>query len=186
MSEIGDPNPDWTAALLPTFRFKDFSLSANLQYRHGGDIFSTTAAALLGRGVVDADNPISRESNVILPGVTQTGEQNNVAISTTELYFDNYFANDINELNIYDGSTIRLQEVSIGYSMPKKNIEKTPFGSLSFTFSGFNLWYRAVNFDKDLNYDTNSSSTGVGNGQGIDYISGPSTRRIGLSVKATF
>jgi hypothetical protein len=54
------------------------------------------------------------------------------------------------------------------------------------SISGNNLWYKALNFHGDLNYDTNASSTGVGNGQGIDFITGPSARRYGFSIKATF
>lgn len=185
-TEIGDPNPDWTSSLIPNISYKGFTLSANLQYRHGGDIYSTTAAALLGRGVVDSDNPICRECNFILPGVDQNGNQNNIAITATNVGFDTYFAGGINEFNIYDGSTIRLQELSLGYSLPKKFIDKTPFGSLTLTLSGFNLWYDSLNFDDDLRYDTNSSSTGVGNGQGIDFITGPSVRRFGFNVKVTF
>lgn len=50
ISEIGDPNPDWTAALIPTITYKNFTLSANFQYRSGGDIYSVTTAALIGRG----------------------------------------------------------------------------------------------------------------------------------------
>lgn len=185
LTEIGDPNPDWTSALIPTFTFKNFSLSANLQYRHGGDIYSLTTAALIGRGVVDADTPIDRESQYILPGVTSEGTPNTVAISATELAFETYFRGP-NDLQIYDGSTLRLQEASLRYTVPAKALEKTPFGSLSFAISGQNLWYKAFNFPDDVRYDTNASSTGVGNGQGIDYFTGPSSRRYGFTVKATF
>ncbi|MEX0314940.1 MAG: SusC/RagA family TonB-linked outer membrane protein [Allomuricauda sp.] len=186
ISEIGDPNPDWTTALIPTISYKGLTLSANLQYRHGGDVYSVTTAGLIGRGVVDADNPIDRESNYILPGVFADGSPNNVAITSTEVGFNTFFAGDINELNIFDGTTIRLQEASLGYSIPKKLLEKTPFGSLAFTLSGSNLWYKAVNFPENVRYDTNSSSTGVGNGQGIDFFTGPSTRRYGFTVRASF
>ncbi|NJB72519.1 TonB-linked SusC/RagA family outer membrane protein [Saonia flava] len=186
ISEIGDPNPDWTTALIPTFTYKGFSLSANLQYRHGGDIYSVTSAALIGRGTVDADNPINRESNYVLPGVQADGTPNNVAISSTEFGFNTFFGGDINELSVFDGTTIRLQEASLGYSLPKRFLKDTPFGSMSFTLSGSNLWYKAVNFESTLKYDTNASSTGVGNGQGIDFITGPSTRRYGFTLRATF
>ncbi|MHA7830627.1 MAG: SusC/RagA family TonB-linked outer membrane protein [Flagellimonas sp.] len=186
ITEIGDPNPDWTTALIPTISFKNFTLSANLQYRHGGDVYSVTTAGLIGRGVVDADDPIHRESNYILPGVFEDGSPNDVAISSTEFGFNTFFAGGINEVNVFDGTTIRLQEAALGYSIPKKMLEKTPFGSLSFTLSGTNLWYKAVNFPDDVRYDTNSSSTGVGNGQGIDFFTGPSTRRYGLTVRASF
>ncbi|MBO0343094.1 MAG: SusC/RagA family TonB-linked outer membrane protein [Bacteroidota bacterium] len=186
ITEIGDPNPDWTTALIPTITFKNFTLSANLQYRHGGDVYSVTTAGLIGRGVVDADDPIHRESNYVLPGVFADGTPNDVAISSTEFGFNTFFAGGINEVNIFDGTTIRLQEASLGYSIPKKMLDKTPFGSLSLTLSGSNLWYKAVNFPDDIRYDTNSSSTGVGNGQGIDFFTGPSTRRYGLTVRASF
>ncbi len=180
---LGDPNADWTTSLIPTFSYKGITLSAIVNYRHGGDIFSTTTAALIGRGVVD--NGICRECNYILPGVTQTGEVNNVAITGTNLGFDTYLSG-ANELNIFDGTTLRLQEVTFGYSLSPKLLRELPFGSLTFNLSGSNLWYKAFNFPTNINYDTNASSTGVGNGQGIDYITGPSARRIGFSIKATF
>lgn len=186
VSEIGDPNPDWTAALVPTFRYKGFTLSANIQYRHGGDIYSTTSQALIGRGTVDQDEALCRECNYILPGVLQNGSPNNILITATNVGFDTAFAGGLNSLGMYDGTTIRLQEASLSYDVPQSMLDKTPFGSLSFTLSGSNLWFKAVNFESDLNYDTNASSTGVGNGQGIDFITGPSARRYGLSVKATF
>ena len=186
ISEIGDPNPDWTTALIPTISYKGITFSANMSYRHGGDIYSLTAASLIGRGTVDADNPIDREANYILPGVFADGTPNNVAISATEVGFNTFFGGDINELSVFDGSTIRLQEASLGYSIPKKMLQKTPFGSMSFTLSGQNLWFKAINFPSNLNYDTNSSSAGVGNGQGIDYITGPSARRYGFTLRASF
>jgi hypothetical protein len=136
--------------------------------------------------VVDQDDPICRECNYILPGVLQDGTPNNILITATNVGFDTAFAGDLNELAIYDGTTIRLQEASLAYNVPQKMLEKTPFGSLTLTLSGSNLWYKAVNFESDLRYDTNASSTGVGNGQGIDFITGPSSRRYGFTVKATF
>jgi len=187
ISEIGDPNPDWTAALVPTITFKNFTLSANFQYRHGGDIYSVTTAALLGRGVVDFNDPIDRESQYILPGVKASdGTPNDVAISSTEFGFNTFFGGNINEINVFDGTTIRLQEASLAYALPQKLLEGTPFGNLSFTISGQNLWYDAVNFPDNVRYDTNASSTGVGNGQGIDFFTGPSARRYGFTVRATF
>ena len=182
---IGDPNPDWTSSLIPNISYKGIQLSAQLQYRHGGDIYSTTAASLLGRGVVATDNPICRECNYILPGVKQDGTPNDIAITATNVGFQTYLGGP-NELSIFDGSTIRLQEVALSYYFSDTFISKTPFGNLSISLSGNNLWYKALNFHGDLNYDTNASSTGVGNGQGIDFITGPSARRYGFSIKATF
>ena len=182
---IGDPNPDWNAGITSTFSYKGLTLSANMLYRHGGDIFSQTAATLLGRGTV-AVSGIDREATYILPGVLENGEPNNIQVTATNVGFDTIGFSAGNDLQIYDGSTLRLNELSIGYAMPQKWLDKTPFGKLSFTLSGNNLWYKAFNFPEDVRFDTNTLSTGVGNGQGIDFITGPSSRRYGLSVNATF
>ncbi len=187
ISEIGDPNPDWNTAVIPTITFKNFTLSGNFQYRHGGDIYSTTATTLIARGVVDDDIPVQREAQYILPGVRQAdGLPNQTAITATQLGFSTYFADGINTFTVYDGSTFRIQEASLSYSLPAKSLDKTPFGNLSFTLSGQNLWFKAINMPDDVRYDTNSSSTGVGNGQGIDFFTGPSSRRYGLTVRASF
>jgi TonB-linked SusC/RagA family outer membrane protein len=180
---IGDPNPDWTAGITTNFNYKAFSFYALVQYRHGGDIFSQTAGATEGRGVVAV--PVRRESTFVLPGVQQDGSPNTVQITAANLYFSNLGFGP-SELQIYDGTTLRLGEVSFGYTLPGKYLEQLPIGTLTINLTGSNLWYRAFNFPEAINFDTNTLSTGVGNGQGIDYISGPSSRRFGFSVKTTF
>ncbi len=185
---LGDPNPDWTATLNNGISYKGFNFNMSWQYRHGGDIYSLTAATLVGRGTVKADGQPSGEKTYVLPGVKLVNGQpvpNDIQLTTTRIYFNNLFGGP-NEFSIFDGTTIRLSEVSLGYAFPKKFLDKTPFGQLSFTLSGSNLWYKAVNFPDNVRYDTNALSTGVGNGQGIDFISGPSSRRYGLTVKASF
>jgi hypothetical protein len=90
------------------------------------------------------------------------------------------------EAKIYDASVVRLQEVSLGYSFSSKVLERSPFGSLSITAQGFNLWYDAYNTPDGANFDPNVQGAGVGNSQGFDFLNGPSARKFGLSVKATF
>ena len=88
--------------------------------------------------------------------------------------------------SVGERQNFRLQDVSFGYSVPKKWLEKTPFGSLSVTASGFNLWYDAYNTPDGANFDPNVQGVGVGNGQGFDFLNGPSARRYGFSIKASF
>ena len=89
-------------------------------------------------------------------------------------------------MGIWDGSVVRLQEVSLGYSLPSSWLDRTPFGSLTFTLSGFNLFYEAINIPEGTNFDPNVAGIGVGNSRGFDFLNGPSSRRYGLSVKASF
>ncbi|MGB5646678.1 MAG: SusC/RagA family TonB-linked outer membrane protein, partial [Muriicola sp.] len=181
--EIGDPNPDWVLNIGNSFSYKNFNFNFLFNYTHGGDIYSRTASVLIGRGLTT--DVVDRLNTFILPGVKGDGSPNDVQINNSTFYFNNVlFGPD--ELGVFDGSVFRLQEVSLGYSVPTKFLDKTPFGSLSFTVSGFNMWYEAINLPKGTNFDPNVAGVGIGNGRGFDYINGPSSRRYGFSVKASF
>ncbi|MEZ4811529.1 MAG: SusC/RagA family TonB-linked outer membrane protein [Allomuricauda sp.] len=181
---IGDPNPDFTANFNNTFSYRNFTFGFQFNWIQGGDIYSSTIATLLGRGLIT--ETIDRENTFVLPGVNQnSGLPNDVQINNSDYFFNNVLFGP-RELQVYDATLLRLQEVSLGYSLPKKFLDRTPFGTLSFTVSGFNLWYDAINTPDGANFDPNTSGTGVGNGFGFDFLNGPSSRRYGFSVKATF
>ncbi|MBO0321716.1 SusC/RagA family TonB-linked outer membrane protein [Muricauda sp. CAU 1633] len=181
---IGDPNPDFMANFNNTFSYKNFNFGFQFNWTQGGDIYSSTIATLLGRGLIV--ETVDRENTYILPGVKQSnGAVNDIQINNSDYFFNNILFGP-SELQVYDATMLRLQEVSLGYSVPKKFLDRTPFGTLSFTVSGFNLWYDAINTPDGANMDVNTSGTGVGNGFGFDFLNGPSSRRYGFSVKATF
>lgn len=154
------------------------------EYQKGGDIYSTTAAALLSRGLTK-DTDFDRSGTFVLPGVNQNGNINTTQIGVTQYGFNNsgFF---INEQAVYDATNIRLREVSISYSLPKKYLEKTPFGKMSISVVGNNMWFKAINFPKYLNFDTDVLSTGVGNGRGFDFLTGPTAKRFGFNFNLTF
>jgi TonB-linked SusC/RagA family outer membrane protein len=180
---IGDPNADWSLNIGNSFSFKNFNFNFLVNYTHGGDIYSRTTSTLLGRGLTT--DTADRENTFILPGSLADGSPNTRQINNSTFYFSNVlFGPD--ELGIFDASVVRLQEISLGYSMPAKWLDKTPFGSLRFTLSGFNLYYKAVNMPDGANFDPNVAGVGVGNGIGFDFLNGPSSKRYGLSVKASF
>ena len=179
---IGDPNPDYVMNINNSMSYKNFTFSFLLSHTKGGDIATTTVATLLGRGLINGD----RNKTFILPGILEsTGQPNTLQINNSQYYFSNLLFGP-KELTIYDASVIRLQEVSLSYSLPKAILDKTPFGALSITASGFNLWYDAYNTPDAANFDPNVAGVGVGNGRGFDYLNGPSTKRYGLSVKISF
>jgi len=57
---------------------------------------------------------------------------------------------------------------------------------MSLTFSGQNLFVRAFNVPKEVNYDPELNSLGVGNSQGFDYLTSWNSKRYGMSLKVTF
>ena len=184
LKEIGDPNAKWRSTVINEFNYKNITFGFQFEYQRGGDIYSTTAAALLSRGLTE-DTNFDRSGTFVLPGVNQNGNINTTQIGVTQYGFNNsgFF---INQQAIYDATNLRLREISLSYSLPKKFLEKTPFGKISMSIVGSNLWFKAFNFPKHLNFDPEVLSLGVGNGQGFDYLTGPTAKRFGFNFNLTF
>lgn len=181
---IGDATPDFLLNVGNRMSYKNVNLNFLLSYTHGGDIYSETVGTLLGRGLTtDTED---RLDTFILPGVKEDGTPNDIQINNSTYYFDVVGLQGPSELRVYDGSVIRLQEISLGYDVPNKWLERTPFGNISITAAGYNLYYDAFNTPEGVNFDPNIIGTGVGNGRGFDFLNGPSGKRYGFTVKATF
>jgi len=196
---IGDPNPDFVLGWTNSFSYKNFTLTALIDWKQGGDIYSFTAASLLLRGQLELSE--DREGLRVIPGVygdPQTNEpvldengekiQNTTAITAFDYHFsDGFGAYGQDEVNIYDGTVIRLREVSLGYSFPKSILDKTPFGSATISVSGRNLWFNAPNMLEGVNLDPEVTTNGAdSNQQGFEYGTTPTTRRYGFNVSLTF
>jgi len=190
---LGDPNPAWNGSFINSFTFKGFTLSAMMEYRHKGVVYSNTVTATLARGVTK-DPVADRELTFIMPGVRQDGTNadgtpryipNDYQITASDYFFSGY-QGATDEPNVFDGSMIRLREVSLSYSLPNSLISKTPFKRASLALSGTNLWFLALNFPPNMNFDVDVLGTGVGNGLGFDFVTGPSSRRLGGTLTLAF
>ena len=190
ISILGDPTPDYKLTGISNLSYKSFSFRVQMDYTKGGDFYSATSSVLLGRGVT-RDTEFDRALPYILPGVNvdATGKStpNNTQISATQAYFNNTVAGGAaDEAGIFDGTNIRIREASLSYSLPRSLLQHSPFGAVSFTVSGTNLWYYAPNFPKYVHFDPETSGLGVSNGRGLEFFTGPSSRRIGASLRITF
>jgi TonB-linked SusC/RagA family outer membrane protein len=198
-SIVGDPNPDFTLGWTNTFTYKGITLRALIDWKQGGDFYSFTAASLLLRGQLKISE--DREAIRVVPGVLgdtqnlvalldENGNkiQNTIGISAFDSHFSNgWGAYGQDEVNIYDGTVIRLREISLGYSLPKSLLEKTPFGSANISISGRNLWFNAPNILEGLNLDPEVlGETPDSNVQGFEYGSAPTTKRYGVNLSLTF
>lgn len=198
---LGDPNPDFLASLGTGFNYKGFSLSCLWNYRHGGDLYSTTTQFYLGRGVTkDTED---REGFFIVPGVygdtntnlpllDEDGQKipNTTQVIMNDIYFQtaggSFAINSSDEMSIFDATVIRLSEVTLGYSLPRSLLSKTPFGSASLTLTGRNLWYKAPNFPEHTNFDPETNSFGAQNYTGLEFNAAPSVKRYGVNLVVSF
>lgn len=83
---------------------------------------------------------------------------------------------------VYDGTNLRLRELTVGYNMPRRILDKTPFSDIRISLWGRNLW---MIYSHIPGYDPESSFS-TGNGEGIELSSFPSTRSFGINVKFSF
>jgi hypothetical protein len=190
---IGDPNPDYTLIWINDLTWKGISFGFQFQYIKGGDMYTSTVQAMLARGnTIDTD--VDRDVPLIMPNaVKQTGTDgsgepiyapNDFQTYIGDSFFRAYFFAD--EGGMFDGTVIRLREVSLSYVLPKSILENTPFGTVAISIAGENLWYNAPNFPKGINYDPEQSSLGVGNGRGFDFRTAPTAKKYGVNLTLTF
>ncbi len=198
---LGNPAPDFILGFNNTFSYKGFSLSAVIGYSKGGKIYSSTTSFQLGRGTTadteDRDHPfvvkgVYGDPNTFqaIKGSDGNTIENTTQVSANDLYFQSsggsFATNAPDEYTVFDATTIRLREITLGYTLPKNFLKKTPFSAINLSINGRNLFYKAVNFPANSNFDPEISTYGTGNASGFEFSSAPSTRRYGISAKFTF
>jgi outer membrane receptor protein involved in Fe transport len=196
---IGDPNPDFTLGWTNTFSFKGITLRALIDWKQGGDFYSFSGASLILRGQLKITE--DREALRVIPGVLGSPQtfapilddagnkqQNTIPVTAFDTHFTNgWGAYGQDEVNVYDGTVVRLRELSLGYTLPKSLLTKTPFGSVTLSVSGRNLWFNAPNILEGLNLDPEVlAETADSNIQGFEYGAAPTTRRFGFNLAVTF
>ncbi len=191
---LGDPNPQWLLGVTNTFSFKGLTLSALLDYKYGGDIYSTTVQNMLFRGTTtDTED---RDKLVIIDGVlgnTTTLEplrdgDGNTIPNTTQITVNNYYFGAINseEFTVFDATWLRLREVTIGYNLPANWLGRTPIRTARIQFSGRNLFLYTPHIPKGTRFDPETSTFGAGNIQGFEFTNAPTSRRYGVNLLISF
>lgn len=184
---IGDPNPDFLLSGFTDITFKGFTLSGQVDYVHGGQIFSYSAATLVGRGVAKELEEFNPELPIILPGVLADGRPNNIPMPASSVFFGNtIIGGGPDDRGIFDATRLRISEVQLAYNLPARFLNGTSIAGVSVSVVANNLWYRAFNTPKYSKVDPDRVAFGTGNGFGFDFLGGPSARRMGMNVKLTF
>ena len=167
--KIGTVNPKWNLGWRHGFNYKGINASVMFTARIGGNVISKTQATLDRFGVSKASAD-AREAGYVMLG--------NIKMEPQDYYRTIY---DLDSYYVYSATNIRLQEASIGYTLPNKwfgNVVK----NVNVSVYGTNLWmiYNKAPYDPEL-----TASTGTF-GQGYDYFMLPSSRTYGFSLKFGF
>jgi len=174
-----NPNVDWQGGVTNTLGYKGVSFSFLIDAVVGGDILSFTQAAYRNNGLLK-ETGVDRNLPRVIPGVIANGDgtyrPNNIQVDAQSFWSSQGLQSD---LNVFDGTHYTLREVSIGYTLPKALLSRTPFGTASISLSGRNLFYIAPN----ANFFPEVNTQGAGNIRGLDLQSAPSVRTYGAYLR---
>ena len=178
---IGNMMPKWTGSFGTTVAWKDLVFSALIDVRYGGQFLSLTDALACGAGT-SARTLEGRDGMVVNGIVESTGLENTKKI-TAEQYYSTIAGNyPVGEEFLHDATYVKMRELSIGYTLPKKWLSKTPLRSVKVSIVGRDLFniYKAAPVNAE--FALNSQDVF----QAFELAALPSTRNIGFSLNVKF
>lgn len=182
---LGDIAPDWTGGANFSIRYKNFDFSALVDAKIGGDVHSMTYAWGRYAGTLE-ETLIGRETGVVGNGVMSDGNggyvANNVVVPAN-VFNQASYSNDVESSAIFDASYVKLRQMTIGYSLPKRFLKNTPIDGLKFSIVGRNL---AILYKKAPHIDPETGFSSANGNQGQEFGQYPSARNIGFNVNLKF
>ena len=170
--KLGSVLPDANMAWRNDFRWRNFNFGFMVSARLGGVVFSRTQAMLDYYGVSEV-SAVARDAG----GVMINGGD---LVDANKWYTAIGSGNSVPQYYTYSATNVRLQEASIGYTIPKKKLGD--ICEITLSLVGRNLWmiYNKAPYDPETVATVNSYY------QGIDYFMSPSTRNIGFNLRLKF
>ena len=169
---LGSVLPDYNLAWRNDFSWKGAHLGILFTGRIGGICYSATQANMDLFGVSETSAAARDAGGVLINGREMVDPQRWYTAIASQSGLPHYYT--------YSATNFRLQELSVGYTLPRRWFRDVC--SIDISFVGRNLWmiYCKAPFDPEA-----IASTG-NNYQGIDYFMVPSLRSLGFSLRVTF
>ncbi|MBO9561299.1 MAG: SusC/RagA family TonB-linked outer membrane protein [Niastella sp.] len=140
--DLGQVLPEWTGGMFNALRYQNFDLTFSIDFQKGGLFYSETRNFNTGTGMSEEtvgkndkgydwrDFPGSYtlaggntgNGGIRIPGVFADGKPNNRYISARG-YFYTAMSRGAGDFYVLDASYVKLREVRLGYSIPKKVLE---------------------------------------------------------------
>jgi len=202
---IGNATPKVIGGLSNVFTFGNLSIGTLVDAKIGGDMWSGSYGTIMQQGqsvesLKERDGgglpyttPDGTKTNwgVILPGVYSDGTKNTTVVHYYYKYIPygvwssgSQYSNWIDRNDVVKDTWIKMREISVNYSIPKKVIQKTHvFQAATVSLVGRDLFYIYTTVPDRINPE---GSNGVGNAQGIEFASLPGVRSLGVQLRVSF
>lgn len=172
-TKVGDLDADFNLGWTNHFTYKGIDLGVVLSARVGGLAYSATQGILDYYGVSEASATARDNGGIPINNGLVTAQKYYQTIGTGEGGYGRYY--------LYSATNVRLQELSLNYTLPKKWFKNVV--NITLGVVGRNLWmiYCKAPFDPEL-----SAATASNYYMNVDYFMQPSLRNIGFNVKVQF
>lgn len=190
--EVGNVQPDLTGGFSTSFRYRNFTFNASLDFLLGGQLVSWTNMWGTGSGVfastakvnnrgVNEREPVAVGGGVYMEGVDSEGNPLSGYVDAYNYY--HYLAYYNCDNWVYDRTYVKLREVSIGYDLPARFLKNLGIGlsKASVALVATNPW---LIYSACPNLDPSEIA-----GVEYNYLEGGqalSTRSFGITVNLTF
>ena len=187
---LGNGVHRYTGGITNAINYKGIYADFLIDFKAGGKIYSGTNVRMVGSGhhqmtVQNVSGPgfvaTGRES-IAITGVDEDGEALQMTIGPELI--DNFWGaySQLSDRFIYDASFVKLRQISLGYSIPRKMLTNAPVQGVRLSFVARNL---ALLYNQLDNVDPESTYNNS-NAQGLDYFSFPQARSYGFNLKLDF
>ena len=197
VSVIGKMSPKHTGGFNLTASFKNFDFGAYFNWSYGNDIYNANKLATLygpkEQGVYENKLAIMNNAYKIYDVVNgqlvrlTTPDQLNAANVNAALPLSYEEVGAVSTLGIEDGSFLRLNTLSLGYSLPKSLLSKARISNLRIYGSIYNVFtltnYSGLDPEVNVNSSYNSAAYPT---TGLDFGTYPRPRAFVMGLNLSF
>ncbi|MFT4019609.1 MAG: SusC/RagA family TonB-linked outer membrane protein [Agriterribacter sp.] len=186
---LGNIQPDWLGGLTNSFTYKNITLSALLDIRQGGQIFSMTKYMQMASGT---GKFTENRTNLIADGVIEQPDgsykKSDIILLAQEYYATQGPWSNIAEPMIINASYIALRQASIGYNIGRTSLlRKTPFKTAKLFVVARNLFYLKIDPQfKEMGLSPETAFNTTFGAQGQETAGLPTTRSLGFNLSFSF
>ena len=182
-------NADWTGGVTTSLSYKGLSLSAALDIRKGGYMFSRTKNLMQFTGNGKATIYNDRRPFVIPNSVYQDGTENTTPIymgdGSYQTWFDSYGANECGEFYLLDRSFVKLRNITLAYQLPKTLVRSIYLSDVTVSLFCNNVFTWTHKSNLYIDPETSSDGNDLSGMFGETY-SNPGCRTFGFNVGVKF
>jgi TonB-linked SusC/RagA family outer membrane protein len=173
---VGSPHPQYFGGLRNAVSWKGFDLNAFFQFAQGQKVFNLFRQYADDGGLNDTDNKLA----IVKRRWQKPGDITDVPRASVTNSSNAY---RISSRYIEDGSYVRLQDVTLGYRLPRELVGRGMSDARIFvTGNNLKLWSKYLGYDPDVNSNGSNTNTALG----TDFYAYPRARSVSVGLSGNF